>query len=69
MIQRWRHNIEVRDDDTDYADTLNTLSDGSVRRSFNPYTDIDWDSPDCWRHRERSPLDSPGIRPAAPPPV
>ena len=45
MIQRWRHNIEVRDDDTDYADTLNTLSDGSVRRSFNPYTDIDWDSP------------------------
>ena len=46
MIQRWRHNIEVRDDDTDYADTLNTLSDGSVRRSFNPYTDIDWDSPE-----------------------
>ena len=25
---------------------LTTLSEGSVRRNFNPYTDIDWDSPE-----------------------
>ena len=28
-----------------YVDMLTTLSEGSVRRNFNPYTDIDWDSP------------------------
>jgi hypothetical protein len=33
-------------DDADYVDTLTTLSEGSVRRNFNPYTDIDWDSPE-----------------------
>jgi hypothetical protein len=33
-------------DDTAYVDLLTTLSEGSVRRSFNPYTDIDWDSPE-----------------------
>jgi hypothetical protein len=32
-------------DDHEYVDTLATLSEGSVRRNFNPYTDIDWDSP------------------------
>ena len=33
-------------DDTEYVDMLTTLSEGSVRRNFNPYTDIDWDSPE-----------------------
>ena len=45
MVKRWRRNMEVRDD-TDYVEMLTTLSDGSVRRNFNPYTDIDWDSPE-----------------------
>jgi len=30
-------------DDADYADALATLSEASVRRSFSPYTDIDWE--------------------------
>ena len=37
--------MEVRDDQQ-YVDMLTTLSEGSVRRNFNPYTDIDWDSPE-----------------------
>ncbi|MCG7582877.1 diiron oxygenase [Mycolicibacterium sp. OfavD-34-C] len=45
VIRRWRKNMDVFDD-TEYVDMLNTLSDGSVRRNFNPYTDIDWDSPE-----------------------
>ena len=45
MVRRWYRNMEVRDD-TSYVDMLTTLSEGSVRRSFNPYTDIDWDSPE-----------------------
>ena len=45
VIRRWRKNMDVLDD-TDYVDTLATLSEGSVRRNFNPYTDIDWDSPE-----------------------
>ncbi len=45
MVKRWRRNMEVRDD-AEYVDTLTTLSEGSVRRNFNPYTDIDWDSPE-----------------------
>lgn len=32
--------------DQQYRDLLQTLSDGSVHRSFDPYRDIDWDSPD-----------------------
>lgn len=44
MVRRWRRNMEVRDDAV-YVDLLTTLSEGSVRRSFNPYTDIDWDGP------------------------
>ena len=44
-IRRWRRNMDVLDD-TEYVDTLTTLSEGSVRRNFNPYTDIDWDSPE-----------------------
>jgi P-aminobenzoate N-oxygenase AurF len=44
MVKRWKRNMDVSDD-TQYVDTLATLSDGSVRRHFNPYTDIDWDAP------------------------
>ncbi len=33
-------------DDTDYVNALTTLSEGSVRRNFNPYTDIPWESPE-----------------------
>ena len=45
LVRRWRRNMEVRDD-TAYVDMLTTLSEGSVRRSFDPYRDIDWDSPE-----------------------
>src|SRR6201991_35823 len=45
LVRRWRRNMEVRDD-TEYVDMLTTLSEGSVRRNFNPYTDINWDSPE-----------------------
>lgn len=45
MIRRWRRNMDVSDD-TQYVDMLTTLSEGSVRRNFNPYQDIDWDSPE-----------------------
>ena len=39
----WRRNMDVVDD-PEYVDKLETLSQGSVRRNFNPYTDIDWDA-------------------------
>ncbi len=45
LIRRWRRNMEVGDD-TGYVELLQTLSAGSVRRNFNPYVDIDWDSPE-----------------------
>ena len=45
MITRWRRNMDVTDD-AGYVDMLTTLSEGSVRRNFNPYTDIDWNSPE-----------------------
>ena len=45
IVRRWRRNMEVTDD-TRYVDMLTTLSEGSVRRNFDPYTDIDWKSPD-----------------------
>jgi hypothetical protein len=45
MVRRWRRNMEVRDD-AEYVNMLATLSEGSVRRNFNPYTDIEWDSPE-----------------------
>ncbi|MCX2928690.1 diiron oxygenase [Mycobacterium sp. CVI_P3] len=45
LVRRWRRNMEVTDD-TEYVETLATLSAGSVRRNFNPYTDIDWNSPE-----------------------
>ncbi|BBZ52343.1 diiron oxygenase [Mycobacterium heidelbergense] len=43
MVARWRHSMEMPDD-ADYVGTLTTLSEGSVRRNFNPYTDIGWES-------------------------
>jgi hypothetical protein len=45
MVKRWRRNMDVGDDPS-YVDMLKTLSEGSVNRNFNPYTDIDWDSPE-----------------------
>ncbi|MFC9663824.1 diiron oxygenase [Nocardia sp. NPDC127606] len=30
----------------EYAETLHTLSEGSVHRRFDPYLDIDWDAPE-----------------------
>ena len=45
IMRRWRRNMEVQDD-LKYVEMLNTLSEGSVRRNFNPYTDIDWNSPE-----------------------
>ena len=39
----WRRNMDVQDD-TEYVEKLTTLSEGSVRRNFNPYSDIDWES-------------------------
>jgi hypothetical protein len=44
-VRRWKRNMDVSDDAA-YAATLATLSEGSVRRHFNPYIDIDWDAPD-----------------------
>jgi hypothetical protein len=40
--------IEQRADHfgADYRDVLHTLSEGSVHRHFDPYLDIDWDSPE-----------------------
>src|SRR5690606_5523289 len=45
MVRRWRRSMEVTDD-AQYVDMLNTLSEGSVRRNFNPYIDIDWEAPE-----------------------
>jgi len=45
IVQRPRHTVEVQDNDA-YMEALAVLSEGSVRRSFDPYTDIDWDSPE-----------------------
>ena len=45
MVRRWRRNMEVGDDPA-YVEMLGTLSEGSVRRNFNPYIDIDWDAPE-----------------------
>jgi hypothetical protein len=45
MIRRWRRNMDVSDDQA-YVEKLTTLSEGSVRRNFNPYVDIAWDSPE-----------------------
>jgi P-aminobenzoate N-oxygenase AurF len=45
MVQRWRRNMNVTDD-PEYVATLASLSEASVRRHFNPYTDIDWEAPE-----------------------
>lgn len=44
-VRRWHRNMDVSDD-VRYSEMLATLSEGSVRRSFDPYTDIDWDNPE-----------------------
>jgi hypothetical protein len=43
LVKRLKRNMYVGDD-ADYAATLATLSEASVRH-FNPYTDIDWEAP------------------------
>ena len=45
MVKRWKRSMDVSDDGQ-YVETLSTLSEGSVRRHFNPYTDIDWKAPE-----------------------
>jgi len=45
IVRRWRRNMDVLNDPK-YVEMLTTLSEGSVRRNFNPYTDIDWKSPE-----------------------
>jgi hypothetical protein len=44
-VQRWKRSMDVSDD-ASYVATLAMLSEGSVRRHFNPYTDIDWEAPE-----------------------
>lgn len=44
-VARYRRNMDVSDDAA-YAATLAHLSESSVRRRFDPYTDIAWDAPD-----------------------
>ncbi|MDT5410451.1 MAG: hypothetical protein QOG14_2671, partial [Mycobacterium sp.] len=43
MVKRLKRNMDVSAD-TDYAATLTSLSEASVRH-FNPYTDVDWQAP------------------------
>jgi hypothetical protein len=45
MVKRWKRNMDVSDD-AEYVATLATLSEASVRRHFNPHTDIDWEAPE-----------------------
>lgn len=45
LIRRLKNAMYVGDD-VAYGETLATLSESSVRRNFNPYIDIDWDSPE-----------------------
>ena len=45
LVRRFRRNMDVLDD-AEYADVLRVLSEGSVRRNFNPYIDIDWTAPE-----------------------
>jgi hypothetical protein len=46
ILRRWRRNMDVSDD-ARYVDMLTTLSEASLRRSFNPYSDVNWQSPEC----------------------
>ena len=43
MVKRCKRNTDVSDDPR-YAASLATLSEGSMRRHFSPYTDIDRDA-------------------------
>lgn len=45
LVRRLKNAMKVGDDFA-YAEVLATLSDSSVRRNFNPYLDIEWDSPE-----------------------
>src|SRR5438309_6689008 len=36
----------VKSAEDEYEDTLRALSEASVNRHFEPYVDIDWESPD-----------------------
>lgn len=45
MVKRWKRSMDVTDD-PEYVAALATLSEGSVRRHFDPYTDIDWEAPE-----------------------
>jgi P-aminobenzoate N-oxygenase AurF len=45
MVRRWQRGMDTGSD-ADYVASLTTLSEASVRRHFNPYTDIDWEAPD-----------------------
>jgi hypothetical protein len=45
VVKRWKRSMDVSDD-IRYVATLTTLSEGSVRRHFDPYTDIDWNAPE-----------------------
>jgi hypothetical protein len=43
LAKRWKRDMDVSAD-SEYAATLTTLSEASVRH-FNPYTDVDWEAP------------------------
>jgi hypothetical protein len=45
MVKRWKRAMDVSDD-PEYVASLSSLSEASVRRHFNPYTDIDWEAPE-----------------------
>jgi hypothetical protein len=45
MVKRWKRAMDVSDD-PEYVATLSSLSEASVRRHFDPYTDIDWEAPE-----------------------
>ncbi|MDD7814337.1 diiron oxygenase [Mycobacterium sp. CSUR Q5927] len=44
-VARYRRTMDVSDD-PQYTATLQNLSQSSVRRRFDPFTDIDWDAPE-----------------------
>lgn len=44
-VASYRNNMDVTDD-AHYSAALASLSDSSVRRRFDPFTDIDWDAPE-----------------------
>ena len=43
MVKLWKRSMDVSDD-SQYVETLATLSASCVRRQFNPYTDIEWEA-------------------------